>query len=158
MVVFLILFFIGGVYLLTNNLEEKSKTEEKSKSDPKVDELSNKMILLLHWTFITDTVNEQKTLSNDLNIKSNDEIQERLNYFLNEYDRHKSNLQKLDVIEKYDPVRTKMIQYVETIQDGLKKISIGVQNGDSSAMSEAGHILFKAKDIENEISTIIKVW
>jgi hypothetical protein len=64
----------------------------------------------------------------------------------------------LDIIEKYEPVRNKMIQYVELIQDTLEQMSVWIQNDDSEAMTEATNSLIKAKNIENEISTIIKVW
>jgi|CXWL01.1.fsa_nt_gi hypothetical protein len=135
-----------------------SSQEKKSKSDQEVDEISSKMILLMHWKFITDTSNDLSDISDALRTKKFDVVQEKLNYFSGEYDRHKSNLQTLDIVEKYEPVRNKMIQYVEITQGALEQMSAGIQNDDSEAMTEATNSLIKAKNIENEISTIIKVW
>ena len=135
-----------------------SSQEEKSKSDQEVDEISSKMILLFHWKFIIDTSNELSDLSDDLRTKKFDAVQEKLKYFSVEYDGHKSNLQTLDIIEKYEPVRHKMVQYVELTQSALEQMSVGIQNDDPEAMTEATTSLIKAKVIENEISTIIKVW
>lgn len=140
---------------VVNNQE--SKTE--ASSDPEVDDLSNKMILLMHWKFITDTSAELSAdLSENLRTKKFDMVQEKLKYFSIEYDRHKSNLQTLDIIEKYEPVRNKMIQHIELTQDALEQTSTAIRNNDSEAMDEATNSLIKAKDVKNEISTIIKIW
>jgi len=143
---------------IVSNQEAKQPSKTEPSSDPEVDEIFSKMILLMQWKFITDTSNELSDLSDDLRTKKFDAGKEKLKYFSSEYDRHKSNLQTLDIIEKYEPVRNKMIQYVELIQDTLEQMSVWIQNDDSEAMTEATNSLIKAKNIENEISTIIKVW
>ena len=151
------IFAIAGLY---NNLTSENESDHKISDieSKQVDEIFSKMILLMHWKFIADTSNELSDISDDLRTKKFDAGKEKLKYFSSEYDGHKSNLQTLDIIEKYEPVRNKMIQYVELIQDALEQMSVWIQNDDSEAMTEATNSLIKAKNIENEISTIIKVW
>ena len=142
----------------TNVMDKIIQQPIKSESDPEVEELSSKMMLLMHWKFISDTSNNLSEISYAIQTKQFDVAQEKLSDFSVEYDRHESNLQKLDILEKYEPVRDKMISYVKLVKSGLEKTSIAIQNDDLELMSEATNSLINAKNIENEINNMIKIW
>lgn len=152
-----VLAITASVYFIINQNQVTHPTPKIA--DSETQELASKMILLMHWKFIQDSVKEVKSVP--IQIEDENQIKEitpKLDFMSSEFKRHSDNIKKTDIVEKYRPIKEKMIEYADILVSSLNHISQGYSELDDNKIQLSIDELAKAKEIENEITNIISGW